>query len=116
MPAEPYDPYAKPNPWWQQQQAPRPPVQFGQPPPPAPPPKQWWEGVPGPKGRLANNSPDQPNPPNSTSQPPSLLDMLMKTGGSTGRPSLGPIPGMGMANMPASMWEQLTSLYGGPRR
>ena len=35
------------------------------------------------------------------------------TGPDKDRPSLGPIPSMGMANMPASVWSQFTGMFGG---
>lgn len=79
-------------------------------------PKQWWEQpMLMPRGRQDDkNDQSDRSAGQAGQQPMSLLDMLMKTGGSSGRPSLGPIPSMGMANMPMSMWSQLGGLFGGP--
>ena len=86
-------------PWWTQQQQRGGGQQFAPAPAPAQP-KQWYEGLPsmGKSGGAQS--------PQGGKAPPSLLDMLMasggKAGGAAGAPpsGYGPIPGAGLMNSP----------------
>ena len=105
----PYDPYAQPNPWWQQQGPPQQGAQFAQPPAPQQP-KPWWQGVPMAKsqvGKSSDQSGQSANSPNQLS--PGLLQMLMLGGKPTysGTPQPGPRQGT------ASPWGWLGSMGGG---
>ena len=106
-----YDPYAQPNPWWQQQGPPQQGTQFSQPPAPQQP-KPWWQGVPMAKSQVGRsaNSPDgqSPNSPNQLS--PGLLQMLMLGGPATysGTPK-GGAPSGSYGAIPGSPWAWLGS-------
>lgn len=106
----PYDPYAQPNPWWQQQQGPQQGAQFGQPPAPQQP-KPWWQGVPMAKSQVGKSSDQSGQSPNQLS--PGLLQMLMLGG----KPTYNGTPtGSGAPGGATSPWSWMGSMFGGPAR